>query len=70
MITWLTLLSVLVVLLAYALASVIRHVRPSAEQERFRNWASAYETTRQMDLTTRATIAAMRQAVRDQSKSR
>lgn len=69
-ILWLTLLSLACLLLAYGLVALVRHVRPSAERQRFEDWARTYETTRQIDLMTRATIAAMRQAVREQSGQR
>ncbi len=70
MLAWLTLLSVLVILLAYGLLALVRHARPSAERQRFEDWARSYETSRQIDLMTRATIRAMRQAVREQSAQR
>lgn len=65
MILWVTLLSLLVILLGYGLVALVRHVRPSAERARFEDWARAYESSRQIDLMTRATVTAMRQAVRD-----
>ncbi len=70
MLAWLTLLSVLVLLLAYGVLVLVRHAHPSVERQRFEAWAEAYETSRQIDLVTRATIAAMRQAVREQSTPR
>lgn len=67
---WLALVSIVVVLLVSGLVALLRHVRPSAERQRFEDWARTYESSRQIDLMTRATIAAMRQAVRDQAVER
>lgn len=70
MLLWLLALSLVLALVVVGLLALVSHMQPAAERQRFDDWARIYEANRQVDLLTRATLAAMRQAAREQSGQR